>query len=189
VKLLGNISMMLIVLTDYDPVRALEQFLTRAAIVLIPASVLAILYYPEIGQYYRSYQLQETQATVFHSGAAATKNMLGCLCMIFGLGMLSQIVDALRQRANRAARLLVLGVLSVTNLWLLALVDSVTASVCLIVGAAAIVVLRLWPRERARAAQLVVGGASVAAVVAFALVYAFAAPPPSHSNGSSAPGR
>jgi exopolysaccharide production protein ExoQ len=50
VKLLGNFTMILIVLTEYDPAFAIKQFVARTAFILIPSSALVILYYPQIGE-------------------------------------------------------------------------------------------------------------------------------------------
>ncbi len=170
-KTLGNVAMMMIVLTEFDPLSAIKQLLARAAFVLIPVSVLVILFYSEIGTYYRPYAPVNT--SLLYAGVASNKNMLGCLCMILGLGILSQIIDVLQQATRRGGRLLALGVVLGMDLWLLNITNSATGVVCFVFGVVALVVLRLAPRERAKSAQLLVVGATVLGVVTFACYVVF----------------
>src|SRR5439155_19424970 len=72
-KALGNVVMVLIVLTDPDPRSALKKFLTRTAFLLVPPSILLIKFYPVLGRYYDRWE-----GTQFYSGVATDKNMLGC---------------------------------------------------------------------------------------------------------------
>ncbi len=53
-KVLGNVVMVLVVLTDPDRETAVKKFFTRTAFLLIPASVLLIKYYPEYRPLLRS---------------------------------------------------------------------------------------------------------------------------------------
>ncbi len=57
VKALGDVVMVLVVLTDVNPSAAIRRFLARVGFVLIPVSILFIKYYPDFGRAYgtRSY--------------------------------------------------------------------------------------------------------------------------------------
>src|ERR1700688_2030537 len=50
VRALGDLIMVLIVATDAQPTAALRRLFSRVGFVLLPASVLLIKYYPELGQ-------------------------------------------------------------------------------------------------------------------------------------------
>src|SRR5216684_6772852 len=51
-KTLGNVAMVLIVLTDAEPLAAFKRVFARAGFLLIPISMLFIKYYPELGRGY-----------------------------------------------------------------------------------------------------------------------------------------
>src|SRR4051812_21467245 len=51
-KGLGNLTMVLVVLSDPDPVAATKRFLAWSGFLLIPLSVLLIKYYPALGRMY-----------------------------------------------------------------------------------------------------------------------------------------
>jgi O-antigen ligase len=171
-KLLGNVTMILIVLTEYDAVAAVRQLVARAGFILIPASVLVIACYPEIGEYYRHHE--PLQRSTYYAGVATDKNMLGGLCMVLGLGLVSQVVDASRRARHRPGPLLALAALLVMDLWLLYTANAITASACFVLGAALIAISRLAPREwTAPLVPLLVGGMAAAAIFAVALYAAF----------------
>src|SRR5437899_5295308 len=54
-KALGNLVMVLIVLTDPDPSAAVERLVARLGFLLIPLSVLLIKYYPDLGRGYNAW--------------------------------------------------------------------------------------------------------------------------------------
>src|SRR5207244_13547687 len=50
IKAIGDLGMVLIVLTESDPLAALKRLVTRLGFFLFPLSVLFIKYYPQIGR-------------------------------------------------------------------------------------------------------------------------------------------
>src|SRR5436190_9884741 len=52
IKALGDLTMVLIVLTDKDPFAAVKRFLSRVGFLLVPISILLIKYYPAMGRVY-----------------------------------------------------------------------------------------------------------------------------------------
>src|SRR5437773_9370628 len=92
-KALGDIVMVLVVLTDPDPSAAVKRLLGRAGFLLIPLSVLLIKYYPELGVGYGPWGTQN------YMGVATGKNGLGYICLIFGLGYLWRVLEAFRGQA------------------------------------------------------------------------------------------
>jgi exopolysaccharide production protein ExoQ len=131
IKADGDIIMILILLTEADPVEALRAVFIRAFYVLVPLSVLVIKYYPDIGRYLHQWTWETS-----YCGITTGKNQLGQLAMLGGLFLLWQMVDVYRQRGHRLTwrtiwpDLLVLGMC----LWLLHLARSSTALLCFLVG-------------------------------------------------------
>src|SRR5207302_3359054 len=78
-KAVGDLVMVLIVLTDPDRSAAIKRFLARIGLLLVPTSILLIKYYPELGQRW-------SEGRTFFTGVALDKNMLGLVCLLSGLG-------------------------------------------------------------------------------------------------------
>ena len=130
-KALGNISMVLLVLTDRHARSAMKQFFLRTGILLILPSVLVIKYYPDYGRGYNGFTW-----TTFYCGVSTDKNGLGVICLIFGLAILWQIVEVYRDhREKRRTQLLAAYLLLMAmNLWLLHMANSSTSLGCLALG-------------------------------------------------------
>jgi exopolysaccharide production protein ExoQ len=164
-KAFGNFTMVLVVLTEVDAVSAVKRLLTRTAFILIPSSILLIYYYPEFGRYSHPFT-----KVVYNSGVALNKNLLAGTCMVLGLGVLWQFLDAFRQTSHRTGRLVALGTVFGMDLWLLYLSGSVTASVCFLIGGAVIASLSLSRQPLPRMVHLMVGGIAVLAIVGYVLI-------------------
>jgi exopolysaccharide production protein ExoQ len=93
-RALGDVVMVLIVLSDRDWVVAFRRLLARVGIILVPLSILFIRYYPDLGRSYSS------GGTPFWTGVATDKNALGMLCMIFGLAAIIRFLQLRREEAS-----------------------------------------------------------------------------------------
>jgi exopolysaccharide production protein ExoQ len=144
-KALGDLVMVLIVLTDQNPVAAIKRFLTRLSFPLLPLSVLLIKYYPDLGRGYNRW----TWST-FYMGVGTDKNSLGLLCLVCGLGALWQFLDAFqaKETPHRSRHLIAQGTLVVMVLWLLRMADSVTSTACFLMGSVLILATRLFASAR-----------------------------------------
>jgi exopolysaccharide production protein ExoQ len=80
IKLAGDVVMVLMVLTEDDPVEAIDHIFRRCAILLIPLSVFFIRYNRSIGVYY-----DRTGNTTFWRGVSDNKNTLGMTCAFIGV--------------------------------------------------------------------------------------------------------
>src|SRR5579871_3241221 len=78
VKSLSDLAMVFLILTEYNRTAATKRFLARAAFILIPASIVMIKYYPDIGRTYDRWE-----GFMALTGVATDKNMLGLVCMVF----------------------------------------------------------------------------------------------------------
>jgi O-antigen ligase len=135
IKALGDLTMVLIVLTDRDPAAAVKRFLTRAGFLLVPASLLLIRYYPHIG---RGWSRWDDMG--YYLGVGTSKNELGGVCLLFGLGSVWLFSQALRRDrgAGRAGSLIAHGTLLSIALWLLWKGRTMTALTCFLMASALI---------------------------------------------------
>ena len=130
IKSLGDLVMVAIVLTEADVVQAFKRVLARVTFLLIPLSVLLIKYYPNIGKGFKHY------GTAIYTGVTTTKNILGVVCLICGLGTLWRLLAAYRDRKNprRKRQLLVHSVVLAMVIWLLSMAHSMTGLACFLMA-------------------------------------------------------
>ncbi|MBZ5670786.1 MAG: O-antigen ligase family protein [Acidobacteriia bacterium] len=130
-KAVGDLVMVVIVLTDSEPEAALKRLIARAGFLLVPLSVLFIKYYPDLGRVYNNWTW-----SYMYTGVTMGKNLLGMLCLFAGLGSAWCFLSAYRDRegARRNQRLLAHAIVLLTVPWLLWVADSVTSFVCFLLG-------------------------------------------------------
>ena len=143
-KAAGNLTMVLLVLTDPQPAAAVKRLFAWTGFLLIPLSVLLIKYYPNMGRGYFSWSWE-----TFFVGVATDKNGLGALCMLFGLAAFWRFVHLYRERAGSdgVGPLVAQGALLVMVCWLFMKAESVTSAVCFTLGA---LLILLTIREKNR---------------------------------------
>jgi O-antigen ligase len=139
VKGFGNLTMVLMVLTEDDPLLAIRTLFRRCFIVLIPMSVLLIKYYPEFG---RSYLMWTWKPT--YIGVTTNKNTLGALCLSSGLFYVWELARRFPRgkpgvRLRKWSTWLLLSMV----LWLLYMADSATSLASLMAGSAIVVGVNL----------------------------------------------
>jgi O-antigen ligase len=78
IKSFGNIIMVLVVLTEKRPYKALGVILKYLTFLLIPLSVLFIKFYPDLGREYH-------MGNPMFSGISTSKNILGQTCLLSGV--------------------------------------------------------------------------------------------------------
>lgn len=127
---LGNLIMILLILTEDDPVEAVRHVFARCAYVLIPLSVLLIKYYLDLGRYYNQWT-----GEACYCGVSSDKNALGRLVMLSGFFMLWSLI--VQQRSGwlkwikeGLPELLTLALC----LWVLHIANSATSLVCFAIG-------------------------------------------------------
>jgi O-antigen ligase len=146
IKAVGDLVMILLVLTDQDPEYAINRLYTRVGFVLLPMSVLFIVAYPELGVTY-----DPTEHVTMYTGVATFKNLLGVLCMACGLGALWSFIGAWQDRAmtNRARHMIAQGIAVVLALGLVIRADSMTSlSSFMLAGTVMVVSSLVWVRRR-----------------------------------------
>lgn len=130
IRSLGDLVMVLIVATEPKPAEAVRRLLSRVGFVLLPASILLIKYYPQLGQDFDAFGLRE------FTGVSTSKNFLGDLVFLIGLGAVWQILSLLRDKeaANRRRRLLAYGMLLAFGINVLTTAHCATAVGCSVLG-------------------------------------------------------
>lgn len=138
-KALGDVVMVLIVVTDADPGAAIKRLLSRVGLILLPASVLLIKYFPVLG---RAYTPEFGYWQQMYIGVAATKNSLGELALIFGLGATWQFTELFHDKSalNRSRRLCVQATILAIVLWIFWTADSITSLSCFVLGVALLLI-------------------------------------------------
>lgn len=139
IKDFGNVVMVLIVLTETDPIRAVKALFARYSYLVIMLSVLFIKYFPDLGRYYSRWTYMPV-----YSGVATEKNALGAAVLVAILLLLwdlTETLDTRKEKSNRldlAARLILLGM----ALWLEKMADSSAAIVASFLGGFIILFMR-----------------------------------------------
>lgn len=84
---LVNVVMVLVILTDTDPIEALKAIIRRCMYVLVPLSIVLIKYFPEYGRYWSPFGGEP-----LYIGVTTGKNGLGQICLIGGFFFLWDIL-------------------------------------------------------------------------------------------------
>ncbi len=146
IKELGHPVMALILLTEPDPDEALLRLMKRSAYILVPFSILAIKYYPDIGR-----KFDEWTGLAINVGISQTKNTLGCSCLVLGFFFIWHFLRTWRTERSKARRdeLRLLCVLLVMIAYLLRKSHDATATLCLLIAIALIFVTgRHWLNKK-----------------------------------------
>lgn len=140
IKDVGNLVMVLVMLSERDPIEAVRAVFVRYIFVVVPLSILLIKYYSEIGRYYSRWTWE-----VYCCGAATEKNALGSIAFVCGLFLIWDVLALLTAHGRRTDRtdLLSRTALLLMVIWLMVRADSSTAFVCLFLGAGMLLIMRL----------------------------------------------
>ena len=133
IKAGGDLEMILIVVTDQQPVAALSRLFSRIGFILVPLSLLSIKYFPAFGRGYNSWTGGQ-----FNNGLTLNKNILGVVTFVLLLGAVWRVLALLRSDEappHRARCLLAQGTLLALGILLLITANSVTSNVCFMIGA------------------------------------------------------
>jgi O-antigen ligase len=133
IKAMGDVVMVLVVLSDRDPAAALK-LPSRVGFLLIPLSVMLMKYFPDMARGFN-----DITGEPEYTGVATSKNGLGMVCMIFGLGSVWQFMEARQGNAARRGPMLAHGIVVALAIWLFLWAHSMTAMLCFATGVAFLV--------------------------------------------------
>jgi exopolysaccharide production protein ExoQ len=185
IKAIGDLVMVLIVLTDPDPLVAAKRFFSRATFWLLPISVLFIKYYPDLGRAYNQWTW-----TPMYTGVTTFKNLLGMTCLVCGLSSLWSFMGAYRDKKMpyRVRHMLAHGAMILMAVWLIHTADSMTSLSCLLMAGTLIV----FTSQSRHATRVKVAHCLVAGAIIFSLCGLFIDPSallPSLGRNSTLTGR
>jgi O-antigen ligase len=148
-KEFGNILVVLVILSEANPLQAIRAVFVRCAYVLIPLSLIFIRYFPDLGRRYSSHS-----GAMEAIGVTFQKNALGTMILACGLIFLwdwlqeSEAGETVRTRAERYIRPIIAGI----GVWLLYLCDSKTSMLSLAIGCLIVTSIRIsFIREKVSA--------------------------------------
>lgn len=130
-KDVGNVVMVLIILTERNPVMAAKALLLRCSYVLILLSLVLAKYFPDVTRVYMAWTGVMTQ-----TGVTTNKNLLGMTLVALGIAQVWALVELSSERPGnrRSVQVFVYSSLLATTGWLLAITHSATALVCFTLG-------------------------------------------------------
>jgi len=128
---IGDLVMVLVIVSEVDPEEALDTVLRRCAILLIPLSILLAKFYPRMGRIYTVFGRQ------MWVGVTGHKNQLGLLCAFLGIFLIWRMLKKWPVLDYVDAALL--GI----TMYLLVKADSQASMVVLILGAGILLLQRL----------------------------------------------
>jgi exopolysaccharide production protein ExoQ len=142
IKTIGDIVMVLVVLTDPDCKAAMKRLLARCGFILLPASILLIKFFGDLG---RDYRPDFGNWAVTYTGVNTSKSGLGMISMIFGIGAVWRLITLLQEKGTpgRVRHCVAQFILLATALWLFSKADSMTSLLCFLMASTVILVTSL----------------------------------------------
>ncbi len=165
IKVVGNLIMILVIVTDSSPIAAVKKVLARTGFILITLSVLLIKYFPDLGRGYHPWEW-----TPYYTGVTTNKNELGMICLTFGLYSTWRVIGEFssakkkRRLAPTTAHIIVLLMLA----WLFYMANSMTSLSCFLMATSLMVGLSLpFAKNRAVVHVCVVAILAIATTALF----------------------
>ncbi len=146
-RALGDVVMVLIVLSDTNWLVAMRRLLARIGFVVAPLSILFIRYFPDLGRVY------VRSGAPTWTGVGTDKNALGMISMVFGLASIFRFLQIRRgeESTRKAGPLIAHGTIIAMAFYLLWEANSATAFACFFLAGVPMVLTYLfrWARKPA----------------------------------------
>ena len=166
IKSLGDLCMVLVILTDPNWKIAFKRTIKRTAYIIIPVSILFIKYYPDLGRMYLSWVW-----TPVYVGVTTNKNTLGMATMLLGLGILWCFLQAFLEPRSREKLHALIGYSALLLMagWVLWMAGSATSWSCFLLGGSILTATRLskWFRKPVVIHLMVAGAIALSASALF----------------------
>lgn len=137
IKDVGNLLMVLVILTESDPSSAMKCVLLRCCSFWVPMSVLYIKYYPQMGRYLDPWIWQYS-----YGGVTTDKNALGTSLFLCGVGLFWSFMDIWDQKTKSKKDIFAHLLLIFMCLWLWHIANCATSLACSVIGFAFLFALR-----------------------------------------------
>jgi exopolysaccharide production protein ExoQ len=128
-KDVGDLVMVLVLVTDGQPLAAIRRLFSRLGFILFPTSIFLIRY-TDLGRAY------DPDGSPMNTGVTTNKNALGLIVYLVSLGALWNIRALLKDKEapNRTRRLVAQGTLLTFGIVLLQMAHCATAVACFVLG-------------------------------------------------------
>ena len=138
-KDLGNLIMVLIILSEVRPREAIRAVLARYVYVALPISLVLMYYFPEFGRYYNRWT-----GSTGYSGITTEKNALGQIAFVCGIFIVWDILEILSNKDSSRDNLdlLIRFILLTMAIWILYMAHSSTAILCMVSGTVILIIMR-----------------------------------------------
>ncbi len=143
----GNLVMVLILLTEQNPIEAIKATFVRCAYLLVPLSFLFVRFIPDLGRFYSGYNSND----VMYIGVTMHKNTLGALLLVSTVFLAWEMIEPHAKAGQRVARFAHIdrGIVLLMCVWLLFMANSATSLVCTAIGVVILTATRYeWTRAR-----------------------------------------
>jgi exopolysaccharide production protein ExoQ len=139
IKALDDIAMVLVIVTDEEPVAAFRRLISRVGFILLPVSVLFIRYFNDLGHAY------DPGGGQSNTGVTTNKNALGVIVLVISMVTLWNVRWLITHKGetNRARRLIAQGALLAFGLALFGMANCATCIACFILGGGLILATNL----------------------------------------------
>jgi len=130
-RALGSLMMILLVLSEAEPIAAVGTLVRRCGYILVPFSILLNKYYRDMAVVYDQWSGRE-----YLAGVTTDKNALGRLCLVVGIFTLSDIVAGHHGKDIQISKLArcVSIIMFLVTVWLLLQSQSATSLASFVVG-------------------------------------------------------
>lgn len=145
-RALGDVAMVLVVLTEAEPDPALETLLARTGFIVFPLSILF-----DLGRGF--------SGLGYHAGLTTDKNMFGMVSLVLGLAAVWRLFKTVGdddKREGHKRRILARGIIAAMATWCIWTGKSGTSTACFMVGTLLILVAKRWLAKRPATMHLVV---------------------------------
>jgi O-antigen ligase len=161
IKLFGQPVMVLVLLTEPDPMEAFARLMKRFAYLVVPISFLFIKYFPDLGRTFDAWSGLPT-----NTGITTNKNSLGCDCLILGLFFIWHFLRVRRREKSKARRneLILSGTFLGLTGWLLYQAHSATSLGALLLAVVVLTFVSFKNLDRRRMGVYLTGSLVVCAL-------------------------
>lgn len=163
-KLLGQVVMVVVVITEPNPQWSMVTMFKRLAYLVVPASFLFIKYYPEWGRGFDQWTGEGG-----NTGITLNKNTLGSDCMIIGVVLFWELLRLWSDRGKKfwKGELPLVAALVGFNWYLLVMAQSSTSMFCLVLAMMMMIVFRLKFLNPQMILYCLLGGVAILIIAEF----------------------
>ncbi len=135
IKDIGILLSILIVLTESDPIDAVKTLIKRFSYILVPFSILLIIYFPESG-IVKPNDVGWIMGKINYAGVSWNKNGLARICSISGFFFICNLIAKrqMKNTENNKEKYLIQALFILIILYLLIILDSATSTGVLVIG-------------------------------------------------------